>query len=618
MIPDDQVEEVRARADIVDIVGEYVDLKKAGKEYKALCPFHDERTPSFYVVPDKGFYKCFGCGESGDAFGFLMKRGGLSFVDAVKHVAKRSGVEIRELRKGERPEDDPDRPLYELNAFARSFFEERLADPETGRLARDYLESRGVDAETTERFHLGYAPDEWRALRDAAARHGYDDALLEEAGLLSKSEKSPEPYDRFRDRIIFPIEALDGRVVAFGGRVLGTGGHGPKYLNSPETPIYHKGEVLYGLSWAKHAVRRESSALVVEGYMDLVALAAGGFDHVVATLGTAMTEEHARLLTRYTGRIYLLFDSDAAGLRATFKAGDTLLAQGAHPGVVTLPHGEDPDTLVLKEGAEGLRRYLDEAVDIFDRKLQILEEHDYFRDIERTRQAVDRLLPTIRATADPALRDIYVTKAAERTGVRRDTLETELESVSDRTRRTGHRGARGRRGTSGGSAGARRPARSVHRIRGMGAERALLLLLLEDRDWIERASERIGPDDFDDAANRGVFEALLEDPELDRPPPELDAAAAARLDELLSDRRELSGAETIFDSAVRRMKMSGFGVRQKALRERMAAAEDDEERVEIAKELEALSRERRALGADWSHTARRLGERRTNDHGGGP
>ena len=264
MIPDDQVAEVRARADIVDVIGETVPLKKSGKDYKACCPFHDEKTPSFYVVPHKGFYNCFGCGESGDVFSFLMKRLGLDFVDAVKHVAERSGVEIREVRGG-RDREDPFRHLYAANAFARAFFQDLLWDERIGRAARIYLEQRGIGRETAERFSLGFAPGEWRALKEAAAHHGIGDATLLEVGLLTRSEKTQDPYDRFRGRITFPIEDLGGRVLGFGGRVVGSVREGvPKYVNSPESPVYHKGRVLYGLSWAKNSIRRNGVALLVE------------------------------------------------------------------------------------------------------------------------------------------------------------------------------------------------------------------------------------------------------------------------------------------------------------------------------------------------------------------
>ncbi len=594
MIPDAVVEEVRARADIVDIVGEHVSLKRSGKDYKASCPFHDERTPSFYVVPSKGFYNCFGCGESGDVFSFVMKRLGLDFVEAVKHVGQRSGVEVREVKRGS-DDEDRFRPLYEAMAFARDFYRERLWEWDGGQGARDYLETRGIDRETAERFGLGYAPDEWRALRDATARHGIDDDVLMEVGLLGESERSDEPYDRFRNRIVFPIEVPGGKVVAFGGRILGESGPGaPKYLNSPETPLYHKGRVLYGLSWSKNEIRREEAALVVEGYMDLVSVAAAGVENVVATLGTSMTEDHAELLSRYTTRVLLLFDSDAAGLRATFRAADTLLGAGLHPAVVTLPDGEDPDTLVRKEGAEGLRGYLEQAVDVLDRKLQLLEEHDYFSSIEKTRDAVDRLLPTLRAAADPALRDIYVTKVAERTGVRRETLEAEMTRAAQRAARRSATPAR---------PSPRRRDRGSKPL-GMGAERKLLLLLVKDRRWVERAAERLGPEEFSDASYREIFEALVADPELDHPPATMDPVAARRLEELLASEEELSHAGQVFDESVGRIRSGPLERRAEELRALLRKESSEERRAEILEELQSLARERRSALKDWRSAAR--------------
>jgi DNA primase len=594
MIPDDMVEEVRLRADIVDVIGELVPLKKAGREYKANCPFHEERTPSFYVVPDKGFYKCFGCGKSGDVFSFVMERLGLDFVEAVKHVAGRCGVEIREVSR-QREEDDPNAPLYALNAFARDWFIRCLQEPETGSTARGYLEGRGIGPEVAERFGLGYAPNEWRGLRDAATKHGLDEDLMVEVGLLGRSDKSPEPYDRFRGRIIFPIEGLSGRVLAFGGRIIDRDRKdSPKYLNSPETPIYHKGRILYGLSWARHSIRREECALVVEGYMDLVALAAHGFENVVATLGTAMTPDHAGLISRYTKRVLLLFDSDAAGLRATFRAGDALLERGLHPAVVTLPRGEDPDSLLRSQGADALQGHLDDAVDVLDRKLHILEERDYFSSIERTREAVDRLLPTLRAAADPALHDIYVAKVAERTGVRRETLEAEL-------RRTGRSVTRG---PTEGKPARRRDAPQVPRL---GAERALLVLLMKSPGFTERAGERLGGEDFVDPSYRAIFLALLEDPELKAPPSGMDVVAAQRMQELLDDPEEIGHASRVFEDAVSRIRVANLGRQLQALDRRIEESDDAEEKMRLMADKVRLSRERRELAPDdWPTTARRM------------
>ena len=595
MIPDDMVEEVRAAADIVDVIGEFVQLKKAGREYKANCPFHEERTPSFYVVPAKGFYKCFGCGKSGDVFSFVMERQGLDFVEAVKHVAGRAGVQVREVKRSQE-EEDPNRPLYEINGFARDWFRRQLEDATVGAAAREYLEGRGISADVCERYGLGFAPDEWRALRDAAAKHGLEEELMLEVGLLGSSERSREPYDRFRGRIMFTIESRSGRVIAFGGRILeGDTKDAPKYLNSPETPIYHKGSNLYGLSWARHSIRREESALVVEGYMDVVSLAAHGFENVVAPLGTALTPEQAKLLSRYTKRVLLLFDSDAAGLRATFKAGDTLLEAGLHPAVVTLPPGEDPDTLVRSEGREGLEQYLDQAVDVLDRKLQILDEKDYFSSIERTRSAVDRLLPTIRAASDPALHDIYVAKVADRTGVRRETLEAEMK-----------------RATSGSAptrvaAPPSVPRIAAHRVPKLGAERILLLLMTKNPDFVERAGEHVGAGDFVDVAYRTIFQALLDDPELRAPPVSMDPVAARRLQEILSDPEELAHAGRVFEESVARMHVAALDRRSQDLDLRIAAAAGDGEKRTLIEEKERVSRERRELHPDdWTTTARKL------------
>ncbi len=592
MIPDDQVAEVRVRADIVDIIGEIVSLKKSGKDYKACCPFHDEKTPSFYVVPTKGFYNCFGCGESGDVFSFLMKRLGLDFVDAVKHAAERSGVEIREVKRGSKDED-PFRHLYEANAFARAFFQDSLWDRRLGRAARDYLEQRGISRETAERFSLGFAPDEWRALREAAVHHGIGDETLLEVGLLTRSDKSRDPYDRFRGRITFTLEDLSGRVLGFGGRVLGSAGEGvPKYVNSPESPVYRKGEVLYGLSWAKNAIRRKGAALLVEGYMDVVSLAATGFENVVAPLGTVLTSEQAILLRRYTTRLQLLFDSDPAGLKATFRAGDILLAAGLYPSVVTLPPGEDPDTLVRKKGAEGLQWHMDEAVDVLDRKLQILEDRDHFSSIEQTRNAVDRLLPTLRAVQDPALRDIYVAKVSDRTGVRRETLEEELARATPAAASPPRRRAETRRVIA-------------PRVPPMGPEREILLLMTKDRDWIERVGEQLGPQDFVDLGYRGAFAALLADPGLTRVPPGLSPGAAQMLEELLADPKELRQAHRVFEESLSK-------IRSIALRERLDEVDrlihnttDPERRTELLAEKARLSEERRGFGVDWSPAARR-------------
>ena len=595
MIPDRVVEEVRERADIVEVVGEHVDLKRAGKEFKALCPFHKEKTPSFYVVPGKGFYKCFGCGESGDAFSFLMEYVGLSFNEAVEKLAGRYGVEIP-TQKEYREEDDRLKPYREAVAFAADFYQQQL-DSEAGARAREYLERRGIGDEAAERFRLGYAPDDWRALREAAHQHGFEDDVLDTAGLIKTSEKSPEPYDRLRNRLIFPITDVRGKVIAFGGRVLSGDAQGPKYLNSPETPLYQKGRELYGLHWAKSAIRRESAALVVEGYMDYVSLAARDVENVVAALGTAMTPEQAQLLTRYAGQVLLLYDSDAAGLRATFKSGDAILRAGGHPMVVTLPPGEDPDSVARAGGREALQEYLDDAVDVLERKFQILEERGYFEDVEGIRKALDGLLPTLRAAKEATLRDIYVDRVAKRTGVRRETLEQEIRAARPSPRRA----VAQRRDEPASS-----PARD-------SAEKLLLLLLVRDPTRIRQVRDLLVPEEFRESVNRALFEALLEHGGGDGELSEMDVAEPARtlLEELLGDRTELSDPDRAFWEAVETIRLRPQLERLDELQELMDRADEEEkaalfaEKAELKRKLKEKATELGTLGAKVSNRYRR-------------
>jgi DNA primase len=593
LIPDSAVDEVRARADLVEVVGESVQLTRAGKDWKGKCPFHEDHTPSFYVVPSKGFYNCFGCGASGDVFTFVMKRTGMGFLDAVKALGERYGVTIVETRQADE-KSDPHRALYEANAFARDWFRSQLLDPAVGAPARAYLEKRGISAEAAERFELGYAPGDGKAFRQAAATHEISESLLLELGLLKTSERSPEPYDRFRSRVMFPIESVGGRIVGFGGRLIVSGGKAPKYLNSPESAVYHKGSVLYGLARSRNAIRREGVALVVEGYMDLVALGAAGIEHTAATLGTAMTDEHARLLARYTRKALLLFDSDEAGLKATFRAADALLAQGIQSSVVTLPPGEDPDTVVRSEGAEGLEAYLHAAVDVLDRKLQLLDEKGYFRTVDRTRVAVDKLLPTLRATRDAALRDIYVSRVAEKTGVRRETLEAEIARSDGRTGPA----IVGDRDSSEARSPGRVPARSRGRssranLSRLGAERQLLLILLREREWIVRALERVGPGEFRSPVYRSIFEALAADSELKGPPPGMTSEVAAELEAMLGDPEVIEHAGQAFQDCLARLEDRPLDRQRMELEQDLRAAGSEDEKRVVLEKLDRLRRTRR-------------------------
>ncbi|MGQ0813685.1 MAG: DNA primase [Gemmatimonadota bacterium] len=610
MIAQHIVEEVRARADIVEIVSEHVQLKRAGKEYKANCPFHNERTPSFYVVPAKGFYKCFGCGESGDAFTFLMKRQGLSFTEAVRVVAAKVGLDIP--AENEQRGDEPNRALYEVIAFAADFFQKQLWQEPSGERARTYLETRGIDRATAERFGLGYAPDAWRSLREAAHKHGIKDAVLLAAGLIKESEKKDEPYDRFRDRLIFPLAETTGRTVAFGGRVLRASEGAPKYLNSPETPVYQKGRMLYGLNWSRAAIRRDAVALVVEGYMDYVSLASAGIENLVAGMGTAMTSEQAALLARYTRKAVLLYDSDLAGLKATFRTGDALLQAGVEPLVATLPAGEDPDSLVRKGGAAALNRTVTGAIDVLERKLEILEQRGFFADIEGVRHALDRLLPTVRAAADPALKDIYVARVAERTGVRRETIEAALTSNRPLNAAFGRRSPQRSTPEQRGGDERRQPEPQAKPASESGAERELINFLLKDRSRLEAAALNVPSSYFYNPSYRELFEWLVAGNESkERLSPESQSA----LEVLERDQRDFGEGDHAFEDIVADLHSQALRRQKRPLQRILKRSEDQELREKAYREILVIDQQLKEIpqsGAKIGHKTTRYRKLKLN------
>lgn len=588
MIADDLVEEVRVQADIVQIVGERVALRRSGRTYRGPCPLHGGEGPNFSVDPQRGIFKCFVCGEGGDVFSFPMKLLGLDFVDAVRYVAERSGVHIPE-----RPESEPD-PYGDLRgtvAFAAEWFQGQLWEDKGGEPARRYLlEERELSEDAVRRFGLGYAPDSWRALREAAAVHDIDDELLIRAGLVRESERAKEPYDLFRGRLIFPIYDLRDRVIAFGGRRLTGPDDAPKYINSPDSPIFHKGRVVYGLNWSRHAIRREEVVLIVEGYTDFISLAARDIENAAAPLGTSLTEEQARLLKRYARSAVLLYDSDQPGLRATFRAADELLRAGVHPRVATLPPEEDPDSLVRRHGPSELSSYVESSVDVVDRKVQILGARGYLDSIEGRRRAVDALMPTVRAAEDAALRDIYLDRVASVTGVRRTTLERELlEETRTRRRRSARRS---------------RPTRPTDESRPrLGPERVLLLLLLRDPSLVRQVAAEVEPEDFRTAEYREIYEALNRASKSGNGAAsaevwkeQLSSSARRTVAELAADPEELTHPEGVLDDAVKRLHRRRLERRRDELKTEMLLAETSERTEELLAEIYSINQELAALG----------------------
>jgi DNA primase len=358
-IPDETIQQVRDRVDLVDLVGRFVSLKQAGRNHKGLCPFHGEKTPSFVVTPDRGTYKCFGCGEGGNAFGFLMQMENLTFPEAVRQLAAEHGIEVPEGGGGDSSVSDD---VRQANAVAQECYRAALAEP--GNAGLRYLESRGIDAATIERFEVGFAPDRWETVADALRARRIAGKVGEQAGLL-KPGRNGGYYDMLRGRVTFPIKDVRGRVIGFGGRAVAAGQE-PKYLNSPESPVFQKRRSFFGMPAALEPMRREGRAIVVEGYFDLVALERAGIHGGVATCGTALTDEHARELRRRTRNVVLLFDGDEAGQKAMERSLEVLLPEDLRVNAAVLPAGQDPDDFLAEHGPEALRRLVEEAPSALD------------------------------------------------------------------------------------------------------------------------------------------------------------------------------------------------------------------------------------------------------------
>lgn len=359
-IPDTFIDDVLSRTDLVELIDGYVHLKRTGKNYSACCPFHSEKTPSFTVSPDKQFYYCFGCGASGNAIGFLMDYTRLGFVESIETLAKNLGLEIPREENDQRPRHD-NQPLFRMLEAATAYFEQQLRHPQNRERPVNYFKSRGLSGQTAKQFRLGYAPPGWDNLISTLGKDDQSSNQLLSTGLTIENEKGRR-YDRFRDRVMFPIRDSRGRVIAFGGRVLGD--DKPKYLNSPETPVFHKGRELYGLYEAKQASNHIQRFVIVEGYMDVIALAQFGISYAVATLGTATSREHIEKLFRHSDRLVFCFDGDEAGRRAAWRALENALPcakDGRQMQVLLLPEGEDPDTLVRQHGKDYFEGLLDEA-----------------------------------------------------------------------------------------------------------------------------------------------------------------------------------------------------------------------------------------------------------------
>jgi DNA primase len=424
------VQQIKERADIVGLIGRYVPLKRSGASFKGCCPFHQEKTPSFFVHPDKQFFYCFGCGAKGDVFGFFMDYEGKRFSEVVTDLAEEMGIPLPAttfVTEADLQADQKKEAFYKINYWTRQFFIDHLQSP-AGKDVREYIQRRGIADDMVEAFGLGYALDDWGALTQEFRRRHADVEDGCEVGLLKQAENGDRIYDRFRHRLMFPIKLPSGRIAGFGGRVL-RDEDGAKYLNSPESVIFKKSTILYGLDLAAQPIRKKQLAVLVEGYLDVICMHQFGFDHTVAALGTAFNEDHLRQLQRYTKHVLLLFDGDKAGRRAAERAMQVLLPGGISVDLLTLPDGHDPDTYLQTHGREAMGTLLEEQTKpAFDVWLDQLRE-DADNDPIKVDNATKQVLELLKKIDNAILRDLYLKRTAERLHVEETLLRRGLMRV---------------------------------------------------------------------------------------------------------------------------------------------------------------------------------------------
>ena len=594
-IPEDILQRIRDATDIVDLISEHVQLVKKGRNYSGLCPFHDEKTPSFSVDPDRQFYHCFGCGVGGNVFKFIQEIDRVTFVEAVKFLAERTGIALPERSGPSREEAAADDELYRANDLAQKYFHHLLLNDDVGASARTYLQTRRLSSDTIERFGLGYAPPEWDALLKVAGRRGLSPQILERAGLALPRSTGSGHYDRFRDRIAFPIANLSNRTIAFGARALQPDQE-PKYLNSPETSIYQKGRVLYGLSETRDVIRRQDAVLVVEGYMDLISLAQIGIQHVVATSGTALTEDHCRLLARFARQVVLLFDGDAAGSTAAMRALEVLLSTGLDVRVVSLPSEHDPDTFVQKHGPDALLKRAENAQSVLDFYLEQLAQQYDLSSVEGKGRAVETFKPLIAKLSKPqeaVRRDLLLREVAQRLSVDEQALRHEVQAS------VGHRPASRREGSEPPPTTAA-PDPPRHELEFIG-------LLLNFPQFIPQTAQEFVPNSLSDARTQALCRTLF-DHHAHGKAIDLGMIMSELADDALARLAAQCAAQGFDEEQVERQwrdyllyfQKSALQKRIDNARQALATASDDGEIARISAELVALNQERQAVAAQQS------------------
>ncbi len=445
MISRETIDEVKNRVDIVDVISDFVSLKRSGQNYKALSPFNNEKTPSFFVVPAKGIFKDFSSGKGGDAITFVMEHEGMSYLEAIRFLAKKYGVEIKEEAGSEeaREQQSERDGLYILMNFAKDYYRKNLLETDEGKgVGLSYFHERGFNDRTIQKFELGYALDGWSNLMDEAIRKNYNSDLLEKTGLIVKNDEG-RMYDRFRGRVIFPVHNLSGKVIAFGARMMGKEKNQPKYINSPETDIYHKSHVLYGLYQGKNAIRQHDTCYLVEGYTDVLSMHQSDVENVVASSGTALTEDQIKLIRRFTENVTVLFDGDAAGIKAALRGIDLILKGGLNVRVVLLPDGEDPDSYSRKVGTTAFHKYLATHTQDFISFKSGLFAAEAGSDPIRKAESIKEIVSSIALIPDPVKRSVYLQETSHQLKIGEPVLLVELNKLLVQERRKRDREAPG-------------------------------------------------------------------------------------------------------------------------------------------------------------------------------
>lgn len=467
--PESAIEEVLNSVDIVDVISEYLTLKKSGANFKALCPFHRERTPSFTVSPKKQMFYCFGCQTGGNVFSFIMKHENMNFPEAVKMMAEKAGIKLPEVDTGESSES---LSLMHLNKFAADYFHKCLVDEKIGEKARQYLSGRSIGKDIIDLFNLGYVPPGTDVIEEMR-RKDFSGKTIEESGLLSSNKKRLV----FSQRVIFPIFNPGGKTIGFGARVLGNSE--PKYINSPETPVYRKSESLYGLNLARQDIRGLGSVIVVEGYFDMICPFSYGIKNVVATLGTSLAEGQVNLLRRYTKEVVMIYDADAAGAKAALRSLDLFVKNGFRVHIVSLPQGEDPDSFVLNKGKKVFLKEIEKAKNFLDYKLEILTAKYDPLTVEGRVDIVNEMLPTISEIRNAVEKSEHVRKLSQSLSIDEDAVSVELSKIK-----------------SGRKKEKTLQVNGIHNLMPLVVERTLLQLILEDSSVWDGIKDKIEPDDF--------------------------------------------------------------------------------------------------------------------------